>query len=1007
MNIRFDGAEGTVRNHTNVDRDTTIYRATEDIGKISKRGFALDISGTVMDNSAYAGHGRTAEEVMQEAGQQDLTARRNYMAVMSNSMSDEDFAKLQKEGFHPGSEDIETVVTIVDHIKTALVKGGTHVAGYTDTLEGDKLADITGSESFANELKKQFARYDIPLTEENVTAVKDAWNILEGVDGLTEGGRKYMIENQLPPTVENLYTASYSATADADRQGRGYYAAGNVAGYYAKKPENIDYQQLMPQIEKVIEEAGFGINEETIASAKWLIEKGIPLNKETFFRSRQTESMVFPKTPEAFVKTAAIAIADGKKPSAADLTKQQSNMEIAVSVKEQVEQLNVQAADIIQARKLPFTLKNLFAAYGEWKKDVQTGQPAMNESGRSILFQVKASMTVSANLRLLRSGFAIETMPVEELAKQLDKANSMEGKILTGEADSVVAGSKNSLYSQTLYTLETIKWAPAAVLAEVTTKSSLPEVGDLAMIKSAAYQKAGEAYETLMTTPRRDMGDSIHKAFRNVDDILSDMQKDIHDKNRKVVRILGYNSMEMTEENFEKIRATDELLTDVVDKMKPATVLSMIRKGINPLTMTLEELQGYLNNQPTDVAQEMESFSKFLYQLEKKDDISQDERSAYIGIYRLLRQIEKGDDAAIGALQKTGSALTLENLLTAVRTGKKKTMDYTVDDAFAGINAKRSAVPSILEQIEKGYMNRTSQLEEALADTLTEQAADEFDKVLYTEIRNAMSSEAAVLQYLTEYHQSISADNLLFAKAMLKSSGDVFGKYRKLTEKSIKEAVDGEFTEEPKDSFAKLAEEFTDKETVQKNYEEMIGQMQQRIEESFTDGHSSLTVKAMGILYKQLGFMGSMAKEENYEMPVNIGGNLTTVNLKMIHTGQRECKVAISFETEILGNNEAEFTFTRETLTGYSISEREQTKELLEQQQSVFAELLARDDLQAGDIRFLTGNGLNIEEFALKTAEGRNEGSTPDILYKAAKAYIGYIQEISRQKGSTVYENQL
>ena len=157
--------------------------------------------------------------------------------------------------------------------------------------------------------------------------------------------------------------------------------------------------------------------------------------------------------------------------------------------------------------------------------------------------------------------------------------------------------------------------------------------------------------------------------------------------------------MEMTEENFEKIRATDELLTDVIDKMKPATVLSMIREGVNPLTKTLEELQEYLNSQPENVAQEIESYSKFLYQLEKKDGISEEERSAYIGIYRLLRQIEKGDDAAIGALQKTGAAFTLENLLTAVRTTKKKSMDYTIDDTFTGVNAKNTAVPTILEQI--------------------------------------------------------------------------------------------------------------------------------------------------------------------------------------------------------------------------------------------------------------------------------------------------------------------
>ena len=1002
MNIRFDGAEGSVRNHTNVDRDTTTYRTTEDTRKVSARGFALDISGTVMDNSAYAGHGRTAEEVMQEAGQQDLTARRNYMAVMSNSMSDEDFAKLQKEGFHPGSEDIETVVTIVDHIKAALIKGGTHVAGYTDTLKGDELTDITGSQAFANELQKQFRQYDIPLTEENISAVKEAWNTLESVGSLTEGSQKYMIENELPPTVENLYTASYSATADASRQGKGYYAAGNVAGYYAKKPESIDYRQLMPQIEKVIQEAGFAVNEETIENAKWLIEKGIPLNQDTFFQKQQMENVTLPQTPEAFAKYAAIAIADGKKPSEADITKKQSDLEIAASLKEQVEKVSEEAVDIIKANHLPFTLKNLVAAYEEWKKEENHPIRETDGSGRNLLMQVRASMTISANLRLLRSGFAIETMPMDMLAKQLEGANRAEGRILTGETDIAAAGNKNSLYQQTLYTLETIRWAPAAILSEVTSQATLPEIENLAHAKTVAYQKAGEAYETLMTAPRKDMGDSIHKAFRNVDDILSDMQKDIHDKNRKVIRILGYNSMEMTEENFEQIRQNDELLTDVMDKMKPAKVLSMIREGINPLTMSLAELQEYLSEQQ-DVPEEIESYSKFLYQLEKKNGISEEERSAYIGIYRLLRQIEKGDDAAVGALQKAGGTLTLENLLTAVRTGKKKSMDYTVDDAFGGVNAKESSLPTILEQIEKGYMNKAKQLEAEIADEQTQKAAEEFDRMLYAEVRSAMGSEEAVLQYLTDYRQNISGDYLIFAKAMLKGTSEAFDKYRKYTAK----AEDNETVSD--DGEEKLLNELTGEERTKENYQEMITGMQDRLEGSvFSGQYSALDMKAMGMLYKQLGFMSSMAKEENYEIPVNIGGNLTAVNLKMIHTGQKESKVAISFETGAFGPNRAEFTFVGEALSGYSICDNRQAKEILEQNQEVFAELLSKEGLQAGDIRFFTGNGPDAEDFALKAAREREEGKTPDTLYKAAKAYIGYIQEISsRMKGSTAYENQL
>ena len=45
----------------------------------------------------------------------------------------------------------------------------------------------------------------------------------------------------------------------------------------------------------------------------------------------------------------------------------------------------------------------------------------------------------------------------------------------------------------------------------------------------------------------------------------------------------------------------------------------------------------------------MESYSRFLYRLEQDHDITEEERSAYIGIYRLMHQIEKNDAAPLGA----------------------------------------------------------------------------------------------------------------------------------------------------------------------------------------------------------------------------------------------------------------------------------------------------------------------------------------------------------------------
>lgn len=276
MKITFD--HNTV--NQNVDRAATAYRDTQTPRTERAGDYALDISGKVMDNNAYGGHGKTAEEVMQDAGAIDVATQTDFMTVMSNTMSEEDFARLQKEGYYPGDMEIEEVVTIVDTIKAELIRGGTEVAGYTDDLDMETLAQITGSEAFAAEIAKQFRAYDIPITRENVQAAREAFERAMQTGQPGEGTVKYMVENRMEPTIDNLYMADHSAASDSHRQGHGYYASDNT-GYYAKKAEDYNWEQLRPQIERVLEEAGLAVSEDNVQNAQWLIGVGVPLTPET------------------------------------------------------------------------------------------------------------------------------------------------------------------------------------------------------------------------------------------------------------------------------------------------------------------------------------------------------------------------------------------------------------------------------------------------------------------------------------------------------------------------------------------------------------------------------------------------------------------------------------------------------------------------------------------------------------------------------------------------------
>ena len=951
MNVLVEGAgtRGT-QGYVDTGRETISYQTPQEAAKADRSGFVLDISGIVMDNSAYAGHGRTAEELIRQIEQEDVSARRNYMAVMSNSMSDEDFARLQKEGFHPGSTEIETVVTIVDQIKVALAKGGTEIAGYTDTVDEEVLKEITGSEAFANELKKQFAEKDIPLTEENIAAVTEAWKLLTQAGEPTDGSVKYMVENDLAPAPENFYTAKYSAASDGSRQGRGYYAAGPVAGYYAKKPDEIDFEGLRPQMEKIIEDAGYTADEKNMEDARWLVEKGIPLNEETFSLLKDIRSHQFPVALEDFMVSAACAVADGTEPARADLGKKETYAKQALSLMEQTAAVQNEAADIIMARDLPLTLRNLFAVQDELlvqdEEDAkhsaavreemlqgQTGKAGLIENvhGRRILEEVRLTMTVEANLKLLRRGFQIDTMPLEKLVDKLREAENSVVKALTGQVDESQAREKASLYEETLDVLKGIRSAPVSIVAKISVTDTLRAVYEYGSRERTIYEKAGQSYETMMTEPRRDLGDSIQKAFRNVDDILESMKLEASEENQRAVRILGYNSLEITEENIEQIKEKDKLLKDVIKEMNPGRVLNMIREGVNPLIMPLEELGNYFSRQQQEPAGQMESYSRFLYKLEKQKGISEEEKSAYIGIYRLVRQIEKTDDAAVGALWQTGAEFTLKNLLSALRSSRRGSMDYSVDDKWGRIHAKETPKESITDQIAQGFsvhsMPDRQELEQLLEEAGDKEAAKEFDHMLYEEMRGVMKSEEEVLKHLSDYEKPVTADNLMAAGNLLKNPKEIWKEFNRLRKQaqvdsdvSVQEDAES-FLEESGEEVIKALD---DRENAQMAYGRLQEKLQDMVERmAFSASGGALDVKAMSTLYKQFTFMGSMAREENYEIPANIDGYVTSINLKIVHSGQKESRVAVTFETETFGKTAAEFKLTGQGLEGFCICSRE------------------------------------------------------------------------------------
>lgn len=1005
MKINFDWQN---RNFT--DKEPNVKSTGPAFRQLSNKQTVLDISGKVTDDFSYGDQGRFAEKVMQASEVDDyMLLKRNFNAVMSNSMSGKDFLAMEEEGFDVYSLEPEEVVTILDEIKVNLARSGKQIAGYNDDLSVEQLEEATGSSSHARQIAKALKQADAPVTEENISRVEEAVSQALSLKEPGDGNIAYLLRGGFEPTLGNLYKAGYSSINLSKSVGN----AGYTTGSYGRQGEHLqdirrmkvsseDLSKLNEQLAKRIEESGIPVEEGSMRAAGWLMENGFPVDDKNLKLYAKIQQITLPPDVDAIIKQAANALSEGRNAWDILLTKDTSGIyEKAVELCDRIQKLSPEAADYAVGRQLSLTLVNMETYQGNEKGLMVQIQ------ARKTLEEVRLKMTAEANLKLLRSGVSIDTTPMEELITLLDAAQKERQQGLSGDA---------GLYLETLEQVKELPGLPLAVVGRIPFMShpTLEQIGQEGRLLQKQYEAASESYEALMTAPRKDMGDSIRKAFRNVDDLLREMDLPVTEENQRAVRILGYNRMEINEENLWKVQEADRAVRDVITGMKPGLTLQMIRKGKNPLEMTLNELQEYIAEQENDFAEDTQKYSRFLYKLEQQGEIDANERKAYIGVYRLFRQIEKSDGAVIGSLVAQGAELNFSNLLSALRTRKAGHMDVRADESLGFLQDLEIKGTKISTQIEEGLQAIRGTLgpDQTLEKLIREmekldrdkQADEQYSREQLKEIRKVLDEKGSCADYLTAYGQPITIDNLQSAGALTGERGSTFKRIRTLEETFLKDHKEG--SEEGKsihfmDKALQFVEHMEEPEEAKASYQEMIEEAGQVLENTITAlGNEAgyVDVRQIRQLYKQLNLAANLAREENYEIPVQIGDEVTSINLKVIHGRETAGEVKITMETGELGKVEARFTLTIDTLEGSILTDHMDKKEKLESGvkdlSEALTEALEETKIEIKQLLFGSSHTLNINK-----AEPSTEGERPDtaLLYRVAKGFITFIK--NRQEG--------
>lgn len=1143
QNIQIDGAgllDGTgssVRQESfdfgTVSAGTQKAHETEKLSKGEKQ------SEVIYQKPQQEKKAGTAEDVMQQAGNINTESMKNQMVVASNTTTAADCRQVEEEGFSLQQTDIRTVVTVTDKIKMELAKAGVDISYFGDDLSAEQLEAFAGNAAFAQRLsgRIQELQADIPLTADNVQDCRRALEEAGELHKLNDGALKYMLDNQLQPTIANLYKAQYSGSAVYVNQDEG----------------QMDFSGMQAQISRIIAQSGQKEDEQSLKDSQWLIQNQIPLTAENLNYLIQLKTVDAPQDQEQLLDQMITAIAEGKRPQdavlldaysligqaqkAVDVIGQTTDEDLAYVIvkgepvtiqnleqahnqnqagisaaeKEEIAQLiqnaaaaeksaqaaenaEAEGADSIEAVRAASRVSSLadseidgvqvstiegsassgtavsgiqdaFAAgsvqgvpgtaasgsqsvfWTDSKDGRYTSQEILLITARRQLEETRMSMTIEASYKMLKNGISVDTSPMEELIRQLKEIENNFYKNLLKEGGVEATQANVSLFAETTARLEELKEMPAYALGARNMQiSTLEELHQEGSAMQQNFQQANERYETMQTEVRKDLGDSIQKAFQNVDDILEDIGQEISPANERAVRILGYNRIEITPENIAKMKAVDQQVQTAFHNLTPSVVREFISRGINPLDLDISEL----NQQAEQIRTELhldapeEKYSEYLFKLEQNHDITQEERNSYIGIYRLMNHIVQSDGAAVGALVEQGAEITMRNLLSAVRTQRRGELDITVDNSFGEMESG-GYLDSITEQIESGYQNQCAKqafdelsperLRTVISDTgwedLTPEqflqklqeaqedlaAQEAYDRQQLKDLEACAKASKEVYQTMEQYG---IPNTMLNVMAMSELMHDRNIAFRRLfgtgngrtpdsainTDQYMTENEDG--SEEV--DFEALKEELLRRfgEDVKKPKElaKAVAELAECAEKCMSTmilepNTTSLDIRGLKLMNAQISIGAKMASTECFSMPIVVDGEVTNVTMKIVRNKKQKGLVNITLDSASFGKIAAELRAMHKGFSGYMVSDSRKTMDLLKTKENEIAQALQEVEEGPLNMSYITSRELDLNSF---TAKGDSEEPESEelrevqtkTLYGMAEAFIRVIRHLEK-----------
>ena len=685
------------------------------------------------------------------------------------------------------------------------------------------------------------------------------------------------------------------------------------------------FEELKGSVLKTIEKAGLEGNEETINNARWLLDNDLPVNERNLKKIDDVNAIQVGYSPEKMVKAILNDMRHGVEP--------------------------------VKTSLLQLRAKEAF-------KSMATLQAREYEGFEEVLKGLS-----DIRMQLLEDMYSEELNEIK-ITSDVPVANS------TASGMDILKDVVNTVHQ--FERQSNIYWEEQLAYSDLLKAESVDKGYKLADAKGAM-----DHYEEMMTVPRKDLGDSIKKAFVSIPSILEEQHIEVNDENIKCAKMLSYAQIDINQENINNMKVYSQQVNDVFEGLKPAVVVEMIKEGINPLNMKFEEL----NEMTSRIASEINdsedtNYSEYLYRLEQSAKISEAERQAYIGIYRLIKAVEKTDGAAVATAMKAGRTLTMANLLSSVRTYRGNGIDTVIDDEFGFLDKYVEKGSGIDEQIiaaakevkENANLIQDYEYENLLVDKASrniEKGGFELSEASIKYILNGDMQELAyayekttdeavqihqqntkesVLKYakmvlantkemeiLDKLGMDITADNLSAAIEFFGHKGILgkeYGKKNHDGEELLDDMINAEAVEDTDD---------TKKDAMTEAYDKYLDNLDKALDEIKDNTFTSSDMKMVMAMRNNVSFARQVSKRSCYSFEIcDEEGNVTNVSMTF-RKADTVSRVTVTMDTKKYGRVNARFTTFKEEIKGFMLSDSAKSVDKLKENCSSLIETLENE----------------------------------------------------------------